>query len=52
VTEQSFTGGLGSAFASGHVLGDLALIHASRTAAGLSATEHAWTVSLGISVRP
>lgn len=52
VTEQSFTGGLGSAFASGHVLGDLALIHASRTAAGLSASEHAWTVSIGISVRP
>jgi hypothetical protein len=52
VTEQSFTGGLGSAFASGHVLGDLALIHSSRTAAGLSASEHAWTISFGISVRP
>jgi hypothetical protein len=52
VTENSFTGGLGSAFASGHVLGDLAVIHASRTAAGISATEHAWIVSLGISVRP
>lgn len=52
VTEQSFTGGLGSAFAGGHVLGDLAVIHASRSAAGISASEHAWTVSLGISVRP
>jgi hypothetical protein len=52
VTEHSFTGGLGSSFAAGHVLGDLAVIHASRTAAGLSASEHAWTVSLGISVRP
>ena len=52
VTEQSFAGGLGSAFASGHVLGDFALIHSSRSASGLSASEHAWTVSLGISVRP
>ena len=52
VTEQSFTGGLGSAFAAGHVLGDFALIHSSRTASGLSASEHAWTVSFGISVRP
>lgn len=52
VTEQSFAGGLGSAFASGHVLGDFALIHSSRSASGLSASEHAWTVSLGISIRP
>lgn len=52
VTEHSFTGGLGSAFAAGRVLGDLAVIHASRSAEGLSASEHAWTVSLGISVRP
>jgi hypothetical protein len=52
VTEQSFAGGLGSVFAAGHVLGDLAIIRSSRSAEGLSASEHAWTVSLGISVRP
>jgi hypothetical protein len=52
VTEQSFAGGLGSVFAAGHVLGDLAIIHSNRSAEGLSASEHAWTVSLGLSVRP
>jgi hypothetical protein len=52
VTEQSFTGGLGSVFANGHVLGDFAVIHSNRSAEGLSASEHAWTVSVGITVRP
>jgi len=52
VTEHSFTGGLGTAFAAGHVLGDFAVIHASRSASGLPASEHAWTISVGISVRP
>jgi hypothetical protein len=52
VTEQSFTGGLGTAFAAGHVLGDFAIIHSNRSAEGLSASEHAWTMSFGISVRP
>jgi hypothetical protein len=51
VSEKSITGGLGTAFANNHVLADLALIRASRTA-NLSASEKAWTISLGIAVRP
>jgi hypothetical protein len=51
VKENSVTGGLGTAFAGNRVLMDVAVIHASRSAA-LEASERAWTVSLGISVRP
>jgi len=51
VNEKSITAGLGTAFAANHVLTDIALIRASRTA-NLSATEHAWTISIGIAVRP
>ncbi|MEO7083671.1 MAG: hypothetical protein ABI442_01920 [Gemmatimonadaceae bacterium] len=51
VKEKSFSGGLGTTFAGGHVLGDLAVIRASRSA-GISASEHAWTVSIGLTVRP
>lgn len=51
VKENSVTGGVGTAFAGNRVLMDLAVIHASRSAA-LEASERAWTVSLGISVRP
>ena len=51
VNEKSITAGLGTAFAANHVLTDLALIRASRTA-NLSASEHAWTISIGIAVRP
>jgi hypothetical protein len=51
VSEKSITAGLGTAFASNRVITDLALIHSSRTA-NLSASEHAWTISFGIAVRP
>jgi hypothetical protein len=51
VKENSFSGGLGTQFANGRVLGDIALIRAMRSA-DIGATERAWTVSLGISVRP
>jgi hypothetical protein len=51
VSERSITAGLGTAFAANHVLTDLALIRSSRSA-NLSASEHAWTVSIGIAVRP
>lgn len=51
VKENSVTSGVGTAFAGNRVLMDLAVIHASRSAA-LEASERAWTVSLGISVRP
>jgi hypothetical protein len=52
VTEKSITGGLGTAFASGHVLTDLALVRANRSAGSVGASERAWTVSIGISVLP
>ena len=52
VNEKSFTGGLGTTFAANRVLIDLAAIHASRSANALDASEHAWTISLGLSIRP
>jgi hypothetical protein len=51
VSEKSITAGVGTAFANNHVLTDLALIRASRSA-NLSASEKAWTLSIGIAVRP
>lgn len=51
VRENSVTGGLGTSFANSHILTDLAVIYADRSAA-VQASEHAWTVSIGISVRP
>jgi hypothetical protein len=51
VTEKSITAGIGSAFASNRVLGDLAIISASRSA-NIGASEHAWTISIGLSVLP
>jgi len=51
VRENSLTGGLGTVFAGGRVNTDLAVMHASRDA-GIAATEKAWTVSVGISIRP
>jgi hypothetical protein len=51
VTEKSFTGGFGTTFANQRVLADVALIHAIRTA-DVPATERAWTISIGLSVRP
>jgi hypothetical protein len=51
VSEKSVTAGIGTAFASNRVLADFAVIRASRSA-NLSASEHAWTLSFGIAVRP
>jgi len=51
VTETSFSGGLGTTFASGHVMTDIAAIHATRKA-DVNASEHAWTLSFGVAVRP
>lgn len=51
VHERSITGGLGTTFANGRVLTDFALISASRTA-NVPASEHAWTLSFGFTVRP
>jgi hypothetical protein len=51
VTEKSVSAGLGTLFASGRVLSDLAVIHASRSA-DVNASESAWTISIGLSIRP
>jgi len=51
VTENSGTGGLGTTFANGRVIADFAAIYANRSA-GLPASEKAWTLSFGISLRP
>jgi hypothetical protein len=51
VSEKSVTAGLGTAFAANRVLADFAVIRATRSA-NLSASEHAWTFSVGIAVRP
>jgi hypothetical protein len=51
VTENSGTGGFGTTFANGRVLADFAAIYANRSA-GLPASEHAWTLSFGIAIRP
>lgn len=51
VSEKSVSGGMGTNFANGHVLTDFALIRSARDAA-IGASEKAWTVSIGISVRP
>jgi hypothetical protein len=51
VTERSESVGLGTLFANGRVLSDFALIHANRSA-DVNASESAWTLSIGLSIRP
>ncbi len=51
VTENSFSGGLGTTFAQGHVMTDIGVIRATRSA-DVAAQEHAWTLSVGVAVRP
>ena len=58
VKERAFAGGIGLPFGGGRALGDLALQHASRTLNGAvassvgDASERAWTISVGFTVRP
>jgi hypothetical protein len=51
VDEKSVSAGVGTQFAANHVLADLAVIRAVRNA-DIGASERAWTISIGISVRP
>ncbi len=51
VTEKSINTGIGTMFANGRMLSDLAVVY-SRRSADLNATESAWTISIGLSVRP
>ncbi|AHG90634.1 hypothetical protein J421_3097 [Gemmatirosa kalamazoonensis] len=55
VRETAFSGGLGAPFTGGRAILDLGLQHASRSLVGgtaSSATERAWTLSVGLTVRP
>lgn len=51
VQERSLTGGLGTTFGGGRVLTDIAIWRAHRTA-GIGVSESAWTLSIGLGVRP
>lgn len=50
VSERSIAGGLGAGWAGGHVITDLSLTHANRSATGI--TETAWIMSMGLTIRP
>lgn len=52
VKETSYSLGTGALLARGRASVDLAAIHASRTASGSAPQEKAWTLSVGIGVRP
>jgi len=51
VHEQTFSAGIGTAFGGGRVLTDITLLDARRTA-GIEISEHAWTLSIGLALRP
>ena len=52
VSESSFSFGTGTMFANGRVFGDLGLTRASRTEPSGDANERAWTLSLGLAIKP
>ena len=51
VREQSFSAGVGTTFGGGRVLTDVTVLHARRDA-GISIAERAWTLSIGLGIRP
>jgi hypothetical protein len=51
VHEQTFSVGIGTAFGAGRVLTDITVLDARRTA-GIAVSEHAWTLSIGLALRP
>jgi hypothetical protein len=52
VTENSVSFGSGTVFANGRVYGDLGVVRAARSVPSGNASEGAWTLSFGLSVRP
>jgi hypothetical protein len=52
VTENAFAGGLGIPFAAGRAGLDIAIQRAARSSSGLDVKERAWTLSVGLAVRP
>jgi hypothetical protein len=51
VKETTFSGGVGTAFGAGRVITDVTVLHSNRTA-GIGINERAWTLSIGLGVRP
>jgi hypothetical protein len=51
VRETSFSGGLGLTMAGGHALFDVGAVHATRNA-GIGVGEAAWTLAMGLTIRP
>jgi hypothetical protein len=51
VTEKTASVGIGTAFANGRAGADLSVLRATRHAA-VPVSEHAWTMSLGLTIRP
>jgi hypothetical protein len=51
VREQTFSAGIGTALGGGRVLTDITLLHARRNA-GIEISERAWTLSIGLAIRP
>jgi hypothetical protein len=51
VRERSIAAGIGTVFAAGRVSGDVSVVRAYRDA-GLTINERAWTLSIGLGVRP
>jgi hypothetical protein len=52
VKEKSYSIGAGTLIARGRAAIDVAGIHSTRDASGVAATESAWTVSVGLTIRP
>jgi hypothetical protein len=51
VRESSYSLGLGLTMAQGRALFDLAALHSARSA-GIGISESAWTISMGLTIRP
>jgi hypothetical protein len=51
VREQSFSAGVGNTFGGGRILTDVTVLHARRDA-GIGISERAWTLSIGLGIRP
>jgi hypothetical protein len=51
VNEQTFSGGIGTAFGAGRVITDITVLHSNRNA-NIGIRERAWTLSIGLGIRP
>ena len=51
VNEQSLSGGIGTTFGGGRIITDVTVLHARRDA-NIGINERAWTLSIGLGIRP